>query len=171
VGPTAGLPEPPASSEGWIVANPLIKRTKVKRAIIEARGSVGRLIDAAEALEVSKARGEVTSRARWLLTAMGKLEVAIQAEAGLQAEEERRRRAIEAGRPEATARMEEAARIGEDMIQEERFADRLAAEEERICAEAEEERRIVAEGDPLPFPHYNEHDDSAYQCGKDRDDR
>lgn len=32
----------------------------------------------------------------------------------------------------------------------------------------------VIEGEfeaPVPFPHYNEHTDSAYQVGKDRDDR
>jgi hypothetical protein len=125
------------------MGNALIKRTRAKRAIVEARGAVGRLLDAAEALEQSKARGEVTSRAKWLLTALGKLEVALQEEAGGEIEEARRRRAVEEGRPEATARMEEAARIVGD----------------------------GDEADEAPFPHYNEHDDSAYQCGKDRDDR
>jgi hypothetical protein len=61
--------------------NPLIKRTRAKKALQAARGEVGRLIDAAEALEPCKERGEVTSRAKWLLTAIGKLEQALLTEA------------------------------------------------------------------------------------------
>lgn len=54
-----------------------LARRRAKVAIREARGSVGRLLDAAGALEPTKARGEVTSRGKWLLTAIGNLETAI----------------------------------------------------------------------------------------------
>lgn len=68
------------------MADALIKRTRANRAMREARGAVGRLIDAAEALDPTKARGEVTSRAKCLLTAIGKLEMALSMQA--EAEEE-----------------------------------------------------------------------------------
>lgn len=122
--------------------NPLIKRTRAKRALAEARGAVGRLIDAAEALEPSRARGEVTSRGKWLLTAIGKLECELMAEALGEEEEARRRAAIDSGRPAARRRMAEAARIGSEGVE---------SEEERIMAEG------PAEEMPIPFPHHGEH--------------
>lgn len=67
------------------MADALIKRTRAKKALREARGAVGRLIDAAEALDPTKARGEVTSRAKWLITAIGKLEASLSMQAEAEA--------------------------------------------------------------------------------------